>query len=338
MLFPSGSTLYALLLASATTLAQQPAVAAASPSEPPPPLSTPGPLFVTPETALRHPTTVIAYGDMRFTDPSNVTDTSPYARRALVARIVEEQPDAVLLSGDIPYHGGIVADYTQYATETEAWRTANLRVYPALGNHEFSLCVPVVCLHNWWAAFPELNYRRWYGAQLGASIYAIALDSDTSLLPGSDQRKWLELQVRSLPKTIQFVFISLHHPPVADVQTRYLVDHNPRPNEISLAEYLKSIAPASHARFIVVAGHTHNYERFLRDGVTYFVSGGGGAQPYRIDRSPSDLYQDASFPNYHFLRFVLTGDRLNGTMFRLVSTDAPTPVWEAKDSFVIKAK
>ena len=47
------------------------------------------------ETAV----TLIAYGDTRFTDPSNVTATSPLARAALVARIADEKPDAILLNG-----------------------------------------------------------------------------------------------------------------------------------------------------------------------------------------------------------------------------------------------
>jgi hypothetical protein len=28
----------------------------------------------------------------------------------------------------------------------------------------------------------------------------------------------------------------MHHPPVADIQTRLHVDHNPRPNEIALRD------------------------------------------------------------------------------------------------------
>jgi hypothetical protein len=301
-------------------------------------LSTPGPLFTTPEADLHHPTTIIAYGDMRFTDPANVTVTDPLARRALVARIAEEKPDAVLLNGDVPYSGSNLNDYAVFHTESEVWRTGHLRVYPALGNHEFARCPVPQCLENWWGAFPELRDRRWYSAQLGDTIYVVALDSDTSLLPGSDQRLWLEAQLAALPKSIRFVLFTMHHPPVADIQTRSHVDHNPRPNEIALADYLTGVAKTSRAKFIVVAGHIHNYERFLQGGVTYFVSGGGGAQPYAVDRTPPDLYQDPAFPNYHYLKFVLDGDTLKGTMYRLADPAAATLVWETKDTFEIKAK
>jgi hypothetical protein len=84
----------------------------------------------------------------------------------------------------------------------------------------------------------------------------------------------------------------------------------------------------------VIAGHIHNYERFQQDGVTYLVSGGGGAVPYPVERTPADAYQDPSFPNYHYLKFVLAGDILNGTMYRLA--DPRTTKWEIKDTFEVR--
>jgi hypothetical protein len=293
------------------------------------------PTFTINDQDLHSPLTLVAYGDMRFTDPTNVTATNPAARRALVQRVAEEKPDAILLNGDVPWHGGNAKDYEVYRAETQVWRDANLRVFPALGNHEFANCEVPQCLANWWTAFPQLKGRRWYSARLGLKIWIIALDSDDSLLPGSDQRRWLESQIASLPHEIEFVLITMHHPPVADIQGRFIVDHNPRPNEIALALLLKSCAATSRARFIVVAGHIHNYERFVQDGVLYLVSGGGGAAPHPLDRTPLDLYQGSDFPNYHYVKFVLEGNFLRGTMFRLADPTAGR--WEAKDEFEVRA-
>jgi acid phosphatase type 7 len=294
------------------------------------------PTFVINNQDLHSPLTVVAYGDMRFTDPANVTATTPAARRALIQRILAEKPDAVLLNGDVPWHGGDRNDYEVYRTETQVWRDSNLRIFPALGNHEFAQCEVPQCLGNWWAAFPKLKGRRWYSVRIGAKIYAIALDSDDSLLPESEQLRWLQAQIASLPPEVEFVLISMHHPPVADIQTRLNVDHNPRPNEIALAQFLKTAAAAGRARFVVAAGHIHNYERFLQDGVVYLVSGGGGAAPYPVDRAPDDLYQNTDFPNYHYVKFVLDGKTLRGTMYRLADPDAGT--WEARDKFEVHAK
>jgi Calcineurin-like phosphoesterase len=297
--------------------------------------ATSGPTFTINQQNLHSPLTIVAYGDMRFTDPANVTATNPTARKALVQRITEEKPDAILLNGDVPWHGGDPKDYEVYQTETQVWRDANLRIFPALGNHEFANCEVSQCLANWWATFPKLKGRRWYSLRLGTNVYAMAVDSDDSLLPGSDQYRWIENQVASLPHEIEFVLISMHHPPVADIQTRYNVDHNPRPNEIAFAQLLETAGATSRAKFIVAAGHIHNYERFLQDGIVYLVSGGGGAAPYPVDRTPPDLYQSSEFPNYHYMKFVLDGKILRATMYRLADPNAAT--WEAKDKFEIRA-
>lgn len=300
-------------------------------------ISQPGPSFRISEAAVRRDPRLIVYGDQRFTDPANTKVTNPKVRRWLVKRIADEHPSAVLMNGDVPYSGDVENDYAFFKTETQVWRDEHLNVYPALGNHEFH-GDPYQALEHWWTAFPELRNRRWYSVELGKSIYTIALDSDTSLLQGSDQWKWLDAQLMNLPKTTRFVILSLHHPPVADFQTRYSVDHNPRPNEIALRDYLESVAPQLKAQIIVSAGHIHNYERIEQKGITFLVAGGGAASPVKVDRAPDDLYQDPSFPNYSFVEFVLKGHELDAKMYRLTDADADTPAWEIKDSFTIHSK
>jgi len=191
---------------------------------------------------------------------------------------------------------------------------------------------------NWWAAFPELRDRRWYSAQLGSRVYTITLDSDASLLSDSMQRRWLVRQVQELPATVDFLIISLHHPPVADIQTHFEVDHNPRPNEIALRDLLSKLGPQMHARMVVSAGHIHNYERHLVGDVVYLVSGGGGAKSYPVERTPDDLYHSDLFPNFNYVKFTLQGDRLMGTMYRVTDPDASVLTVQPKDSFQVMAK
>lgn len=300
-------------------------------------ISKPGPSFRVPQSEIGNHTKVIVFGDQRFTDPTNTKVTNPKVRQLLVQKIAAEHPDAILMNGDVPYSGDVINDYVVYKAETQIWRDEHLHVYPALGNHEFH-GDPQEALEHWWTAFPEMRNRRWYSVELGRSIYTITLDSDTSLARGSNQLKWLDNQLTHLPKTTRFVFISLHHPPVADLQTRINVSHNPRPNEIVLRDDLEALAPKVKARIVVSAGHIHNYERFSRNGVIYLVSGGGAAKPVEVERKPEDLYQDNSFPNYHFVEFELHGDSVEGKMYRLADHDSEKPVWEVKDTFTIPAK
>jgi hypothetical protein len=297
-----------------------------------------GPDFRLSDSELSHPLRIIVYGDMRFTDPAETKATNPKVRRWLVEQIVTEKPDAVLLSGDVPWHGGQAGDYDVYRRETQIWRDTHLHIYPALGNHELSGHFPEqTCLENWWNAFPELRGRRWYSVQLGSSVYVLNLDSNSSLLPDSEQIAWVRAQLAGLPATVRFVFFNLHHPPVVDVQKNGDPSHNGRPNEHALAEFLTKAPEKSRARFIVTAGHIHNYERFLQDDVAYLVSGGGGADPRPIVRAPADLYQDPGFPNYHYVRIVQDSEGLTGTMVRVADPDAATPAWQEKDHFEIRA-
>lgn len=297
------------------------------------------PLFAIPDSELPRPLTFIAYGDIRFTDPAEIAASSPGVRRALIARIAVERPAALFVSGDLPWHGGTIADYDVYRAETAVWRENGLRVFPALGNHEFAGCEEQQCLANWWSAFPELSGRRWYAVALGSLVHALVLDSDASLEVGSPQRAWLEAEFRSLPRSVRFVVLCMHHPPLADLASGELADHNPRPNEMALADYLGGRAATSRARIVVVAGHIHNYERLERDGVVYLVAGGGGAKPYPVERSSADRFHGREAVNYHFIRFRLDDGRLSAEMVRLADADAGRPGrFEVADRFELRSR
>lgn len=288
--------------------------------------------FTRTDANLSSPFVFVIYGDMRFTDPTETEATAPGPRRALVEKIAAERPGALLLTGDVPWHGGTQDDYRVYRDETAVWRERAIPVYPVLGNHEFAQCQEAACLENWWNAFPQLRGQRWYSVALGTKLRVLALDSNASLLPDSEQGRWLERQVDSLPDSVRFVVITLHHPPLTDSERAA------RANEQALSTFLSSAARQSAARFVVCAGHVHNYERFERDGIVYLVSGGGGAKPAAVSRSDADFYKDAGFPNFHYLRFELDGERLKAEMIKLTDYSAPAPgTWAVKDRFEVVA-
>src|ERR1700722_4903169 len=219
-----------------------------------------GPDFYVNIRDLSDPLQIVAYGDMPFTDPIETEATNPKVRRWLVDRIAAEKPDAVLLSGDIPWNGDQANDYAVYRSETQGWREERLRIYPALGNHEFH-GLESECLNNWWNTFPELRGLRYYSVQLGESVYLLNLDSNSPLTPGSEQITWVGKQLASLPPAVRFALLNLHHPPVVDVQQDGDDSHNGRPNEALLTGVLAAARQKSRVSFVVVAGHIHNYER-----------------------------------------------------------------------------
>ena len=65
------------------------------------------------------------------------------------------------------------------------------------------------------------------------------------------------------------------------------------------------------------------------------VSGGGGASPYFVERTPDDLFQSVLFPNYHYVKFTLGLDRIHGSMYRVSDPEGSSLDVELKDDFEI---
>jgi hypothetical protein len=259
-------------------------------------------------------------------------------RQALVKKIAEEKPGALLISGDMPYRGAKNEDWEVADAEMQPLRDAKVRIYPALGNHELA-GGEAAGLENWWKRFPELQGRRWYSVQFG-NCYFIVLDSDSKLTADNPQWIWMTSQLAHLPQETDFVFLTMHHPSYTDSHDHMIPGggHSARAQEQELAKYLEELQPKLRARLIAVAGHVHNYERFEKNGVTYLVSGGGGATPYLFDRSPEDKYQAGKSVNYHYLRFEIDGAKLKAKMVKLTMDEKNKANFEEKDSFELSAE
>jgi Calcineurin-like phosphoesterase len=254
-----------------------------------------------------------------------------------VDRIAAEKPAAILIGGDLVYEGRNPDDYRTYRSETRAWSDENIPVFPALGNHEFKGCAPEVadCLENWWSAFGDLPLRphRWYSVAIGSNLLALVLDSDAALKPGSEQRAWFEEQMAGADDQVKFILILLHYPPVRDPFFPRMRD------EQEIASYLAFHARSLRARVLVIGSHVHNYERYARDGVTYIVSGGGGAKPVPAPRMFGEQSHVRTGVNFHYLRLTLWNDRLTGSMVRYdTAKTAGNAAWTEPDRFEIRAR
>ena len=280
------------------------------------------------------PLTFIVYGDTRFTQREAVAN--PEARHALIGRIASEAPAAIFIGGDLVFEGSNPDDFETYRKEAAAWSQAKIPVFPALGNHEFRGCEHDAnrCLVNWWngAAPSAVRSFRWYSVALGPRILVVMLDSDASLKPGSEQRAWFEDQLNHPGSRVQFVLVVIHYPPVRDPIFPRAKD------EADIERYLSEHGHSLPARVVVVSSHIHNYERFLREGVTYLVSGGGGAKPVPVFRMSGELSKLHTAENFHYLRFRLEGAELDVSMVRFEPGQNGDTAWTEPDRFEIKAQ
>jgi len=285
---------------------------------------------VKPHTPFRF----VAYGDTRFTDPANLNAANPEVRQQLVRAIADVHPDFVTFGGDIAYNGDKPDDWKVYDQETAIWRERGIPVYPALGNHDLHGDVNVA-LDNYFARFPGLRHNRFYSVQ-GSGWLMLTLDSALDESSGP-QGRWLHYRLAHLPSRTAFVFIVLHHPPYtssSDEKT-FGGGHSARPAEQQLATYIEDRQKKLRARIVVFAGHVHNYERHEHGGVTYFVSGGGGAHAYPITRGADDPFQSKEI-NYHYLMVEIRRRELKATMNRLEIKDG-IATWTQPDSITIPA-
>lgn len=304
----------------------------------PPPI---GPTIVVPGIASGAPMKLIAYGDIRFTDPANVTDTNPKVRRFLIKQVAAEKPLAIFLTGDTPFIGGDYRDWKTFQEETAAWRDEHLYVFPTTGNHEtrgsFSAGI-----YNYRANFPLLKGCLYYAAQMG-NVYLISLDMTQSRDAASPERAWLRSQLDHIPSDVDFVFVLDHKPWMADTQT-HMVLNFPERNELAMRDMLEGTASKSRAKFIVVNGHIHNYERFEHNSVTYLISGGGGARPHPIlVRGSDELYRDSGnkeppLINYHYLVIQIQGKHAEVKMYRVADPEADKLSVEVRDTFLLDKK
>lgn len=196
------------------------------------------------------------------------------AERDVSSLIRSWNPDAVLTLGDNNYPSGAAATidanigqyfadyiypYTGQYTQTTGAPQRN-RFYPVLGNHDW--VTP--------GAQPYLDYfalpgnERYYTATLGA-VEVFAIDSDPAEPDGiaatSKQALWLKSALGASRAAWRVVMF--HHPPYSS---------GAHGNNAALQWPF-----AAWGADVVLAGHDHDYERILRDGIPYLVVGTGGA-------------------------------------------------------------
>jgi Icc-related predicted phosphoesterase len=274
----------------------------------------------------------IAYGDTRFHDPKDTEAANPLVRVVLVQAIADADPAFVCFTGDIVYNGYDKEDWKVWDNETAIWRKKNIPVYPALGNHDLH-GDEKVALANYFQRFPDLKDSRYYSVRAANSL-VLVLDSALEESSGP-QGEWLAKKLDSIPDDVDFVFLMFHHPPYTSSSDAKMLGggHSARKGEQALGRLLEARQAHTRARFVVFSGHVHNYERHEHGGVTYFVSGGGAAHAYPVERAPSDPYQSKEI-NYHYLLVEVDHEKLTVTMNRVQLKDGKA-IWTTPDKVEI---
>ena len=277
---------------------------------------------------LKTPFRFVVYGDTRFHNPNDTEAANPEARRALVQGIADARPAFLCFTGDIVYNGDDASDWKIWDSETAVLRDEKIPVFPALGNHDLHGNL-TLALSNYFERFPELKNSRYYSVRIG-NVLLLVLDSSLEEISGP-QAEWLAGKLDHVASDVNFVVIMDHHPPYTSSSDAKMFGggHSARSREQALAKMLEMRQSRAPYRIVFFSGHVHNYERHEHGGITYFVSGGGGAHAYPIERAPDDPFQSKEI-NYHYLLVEVDGQHMKITMNRL-QLEAGKASWTTPD-------
>ena len=232
--------------------------------------------------------TFVAYGDTR---------SNPDVHRQVIDAIVKQRPEFVLQSGDLVSDGGNPNQWKEFDDITAPLRTAHIAYYPARGNHDLGPYYPGHVRE------PILSGNKFYYSFERHKNMFIALDEFQDYDPGSQQYQWLESQLKRGQQKDVNTWILFHESPFS------VGPHGPTPEALA---YLHPLFRKYKPR-AVVCGHDHLYYRTKRDGVTYLVTGGGGAPLYDPTHTDLAIPGDVYVKTYHIIRLDVNGKHVIGT-------------------------
>jgi 3',5'-cyclic AMP phosphodiesterase CpdA len=232
-----------------------------------------------PYTAALATFSFVAFGDTR---------SDPVAHQQVVNSILALAPDFVLHTGDFVSNGRDSAQWTMFYS-IEHNLQSQVPFYGALGNHEGG---DPCCYFD---HFDWPNNKRWYSFDHGdVHVIALEIDGHAAYWAGSPQAQWLENDLAHTTQPWKVVFF--HIPPYSSGS-----EHG------SDTQVRKALEPLFmyYGVDLVFNGHDHDYERSVANGITYIVTGGGGAPLYAKGQpDPASVYFTST---YHSVQVNVTG-------------------------------
>lgn len=249
---------------------------------------------------------IVAAGDIACPPGAPVTATT--CRQADTARLAAAQsPQAVVPLGDLQYERGSLADFQgSYAT---SWGALKQITRPVVGNHEYKTAGAAGYYSYFGRKSP--GYYAW-----DAGTWRVySLNSNCTIIDCAAETAWLRRDMDAHPRKCQI--ITMHAPRFSSG-----LEHGNAPY---VAPFWR--VAYNHRADIALAGHDHDYERFVRmapdgtkrpnRGIRSFVVGSGGKSLYHLGtRKAGSAYFQAT--RFGVLRLDLAASSYT---WRYITTD-----------------
>lgn len=193
------------------------------------------------------------------------------AQQAIASQAAVQPLDFILHGGDVVYPSGADADYDTNFFPQYGSIIDNIPFYSVLGNHDVQTANGQPYLDIFSLPTGSSGTERYYSFDYANAHFA-ALDTNSDFSTGSAQKIWLESDLSSTTKDWKIVFF--HHPP-------YTI--GPHASDAIVTTLQNQLVPLFEQYNVdmVLGGHDHIYTRSNPiNGVTYIVSGAGGAELY----------------------------------------------------------
>ena len=228
----------------------------------------------------------VVYGDTRTRHDVH--------RKVINALLKHGIPDFVLHTGDLVADGSDSAMWPVFF-DIEKDLLRQTVFFPSLGNHERNS-------HDYYEFFQVT--MPYYSFDWGNSHF-IVLNSDIGNAASSqtakdvfwtEQTRWLEEDLQT-HQNADYRFVIAHHPPFTAVARRQA--GNP---------HMTALVPMFEKYHVTAGffGHDHNYQHYLKNGIHYVITGGGGAPLYDVDK-PADGITLKVESTEHFVKVSVEG-------------------------------
>lgn len=209
-------------------------------------------------------------------------------QRAVFEEMRKVPQDLVLHVGDIAYTSGTIGEFEARVFDVYAPLLRYMPMFAVAGNHEYVTddAAPFR------AVFSLPGNERWYSFDWG-DVHFAALDTEQDF---ATQAAWLDEDLAATDRPWKIVFF--HRPPYSSGEHGSNLD----------ARATFGPVLERHGVQLVLTGHDHHYERTVpENGVTYIVTGGGGAGLRPVGESDFTAVAESV---HHFVHVEIETDLL----------------------------
>ena len=221
-------------------------------------------------------------------------------REKIIKNIALEKPGALILLGDMVSNGSDINTWFYLKNLLKPVIKENIPIIPVLGNHEY-WGNDSAALYNAEQVFPVFQKSLWYSFRYGNIVFIILNSNRDNLSENkwSEQREWFknELKYYDSDSEVKGIIVCLHHPPYSN---SIVTGDNINVQNAFVQPFLNS-----KKTMAMITGHVHTYERFIKKGKTFIISGGGGGPRVLLKTGPNTHKDLVNLPSPRPFNYLL---------------------------------